>query len=165
MVAIHFLEYAIILMMAEISYWWDLICHTAPYQNYCKVFQNPQGSCLELSQGQYPLRRLLLRSCKDPKLANLWFALPSPSHIWQAVWQHWCLWACQISKLYYNFSYDNYDKKTYWTFKRVSGHEYILGWFSCEFLFVFNYHFKVLLPQQFEWQMWCFRCVCLTVTD
>ena len=47
---------------------------------------------------QYPIRCLILRSRKASKPLDLYFELSDRSEIWQAVQQHCCRDACQLSK-------------------------------------------------------------------
>ena len=65
----------------------DLIIHRAP--------------------SQYPKRRLFVRSRKVSKPRDLYLELFDRSDIWQALRQHCCRCACQISKRYDNLKYQS----------------------------------------------------------
>ena len=54
---------------------------------------------------QYPKRRLIERSREVSKSRDLYLELSDRSEIWQALRQHCCRCACQISKRYYNLKY------------------------------------------------------------
>ena len=56
---------------------------------------------------QYPKRRLFVRSRKVSKLRDLYLELPNHSEIWQALRQHCCRCACQISKWCDNLKYQS----------------------------------------------------------
>ena len=56
---------------------------------------------------QYPKRRLFLRSRKVSKSRDLYLELSDRSEIWQALRQHCCRCACQISKRYDNLKYQS----------------------------------------------------------
>ena len=62
--------------------------------------------CMETwAPSQYPKRRLSVRSRKVSKSRDLYLELPDRSEIWQALRQHCCRCACQISKRYDNLKY------------------------------------------------------------
>ena len=54
---------------------------------------------------QYPKRRLFVRSREVSKPRDLYLELSDRSEIWQALRQHCCRCACQISKRYDNLKY------------------------------------------------------------
>ena len=54
---------------------------------------------------QYPKRRLFVRSREVSKPRDLYLELSDRSEIWQALRQHCCRCACQISKGYDNLKY------------------------------------------------------------
>ena len=56
---------------------------------------------------QYPKRRLSVRSRKVSKPRDLYLELSDRSEIWQALRQHCCRCACQISKRYDNLKYQS----------------------------------------------------------
>ena len=56
---------------------------------------------------QYPKRRLFVRSREVSKPRDLYLELSDRSEIWQALWQHCCRCACQISKRYDNLKYQS----------------------------------------------------------
>ena len=56
---------------------------------------------------QYPKRRLSVRSRKVSKPRDLYLKLSDRSEIWQALRQHCCRCACQISKRYDNLKYQS----------------------------------------------------------
>ena len=56
---------------------------------------------------QYPKRRLSVRSRKVSKQRYLYFELSDRSEIWQALRQHCCRCACQISKRSDNLKYQS----------------------------------------------------------
>ena len=56
---------------------------------------------------QYPKRRLSVRSRKVSKPRDLYLELSDRSEIWQALRQHCCRCACQISKRYDNSKYQS----------------------------------------------------------
>ena len=56
---------------------------------------------------QYPKRRLIVRSREVSKPRNLYLELSDRSEIWQALRQHCCRCACQISKRYDNLKYQS----------------------------------------------------------
>ena len=56
---------------------------------------------------QYAKRRLFVRSCKVSKPRDLYLELSDRSEIWQALRQHCCRCACQISKRYDNLKYQS----------------------------------------------------------
>ena len=56
---------------------------------------------------QYPKRRLFVRSRKVSKPRDLYLELSDRSEIWQALRQHCCRCACQISKRYDNSKYQS----------------------------------------------------------
>ena len=58
---------------------------------------------------QYPIRRLSVRSRKVSKPRDLYLELSDRSEIWQALRQHDCRCACQISKRCNNLKYQSLD--------------------------------------------------------
>ena len=56
---------------------------------------------------QYPKRRLFVRSREVSKPRDLYLKLSDRSEIWQALRQHCCRCACQISKRYDNLKYQS----------------------------------------------------------
>ena len=56
---------------------------------------------------QYPKRRICVRSRKVSKPRDLHLELSDRSEIWQALRQHCCRCACQISKQYDNLKYQS----------------------------------------------------------
>ena len=56
---------------------------------------------------QYPKRRLSVRSRKVSKPRDLYLELSDRSEIWQALRQHCCRCACQISNRYDNLKYQS----------------------------------------------------------
>ena len=56
---------------------------------------------------QYAKRRLFVRSRKVSKPRDLYLELSDRSEIWQALRQHCCRCACQISKRYDNLKYQS----------------------------------------------------------
>ena len=56
---------------------------------------------------QYPKRRLFVRSRKVSKPRDLYLEFSDRSEIWQALRQHGCRCACEISKRYDNLKYQS----------------------------------------------------------
>ena len=61
---------------------------------------------------QYPKRRIFVRSRKVSKSRDLYLELSDRSEIWQALRQHCCRCACQISKRYDNLKYQSHGFET-----------------------------------------------------
>ena len=61
---------------------------------------------------QYPIRRLSVRSRKVSKPRDLYLELSDRSEIWQALRQHGCRCACQISKRCNNLKHQSRDFET-----------------------------------------------------
>ena len=75
---------------------------------------------------QYPIRRLIVRSCEVSNQRDLHLESSDHSEIWQTPRQHDCQWACQISKRCDNSNYQSRgfrdftrscDKLSYWILK------------------------------------------------
>ena len=73
---------------------------------------------------QYPKRRLFVRSREVSKPRDLYLKLSDRSEIWQALRQHCCRCACQISKRYDNLKYQSRGYETSWdlTKRRLFGY-------------------------------------------
>ena len=73
---------------------------------------------------QYPIRRLFVRSRKVSKPRDLYLELSDRSEIWQALRQHCCRCACQISKRYDNLKYQSrgFETSRYLTKRRLFGY-------------------------------------------
>ena len=67
----------------------------------------PPNAASTWAPTQYPKRRLSVRSRKYSKPRDLYLELPDRSEIWQALRQHCCRCACQISKRYDNLKYQS----------------------------------------------------------
>ena len=82
---------------------------------------------------QYPKRCLIVRSREISKPRDLYLKLSDRSNIWQALRQHCCRCACQISKRYDNLKYQSrgfetsrsYDKTSFLILRR--GTERVVG--------------------------------------
>ena len=72
------------------------------------------GICMWLGKAgarapsQYPKRHLIVRSREVSKPRDLYLELSDRSEIWQALRQHCCRCACQISKWYDNLKYQSH---------------------------------------------------------
>ena len=69
-------------------------------------------SAVARAPSQYPKIRLFVRSRKVSKPRDLYLELSDRSEIWQALRQHSCRCACQISKRYDNLRYQSRGFKT-----------------------------------------------------
>ena len=81
-----------------------------PFKNISLAHNCPdsmQSYNLEENRGpfQYPIRRLIVRSCKVSKPWDLYLELYDRSEIWQAPRERCCRRACQISKRCDNLNY------------------------------------------------------------
>ena len=81
-----------------------------------------QMSCRAPSQ--YPKRRLIVRSREVSKSRDLYLELSDRSEIWQALRQHCCRCACQISKRYDNLKYQSrgFETSRDLTIRRLFGY-------------------------------------------
>ena len=80
----------------------------AYYASHVKRINAPITSLItSRALSQYPKRRLFVRSRKVSKPRDLHLELSGRSEIWQALWQHCCRCACQISKRYDNLKYQS----------------------------------------------------------
>ena len=68
--------------------------------------------CVSRAPSQYPIRRLSVRSRKVSKPRDLYLELSDRSEIWQALRQHGCRCACQISKRCNSLKYQSRDFET-----------------------------------------------------
>ena len=73
---------------------------------------------------QYPKRRLIVRSREVSKPRDLYLELFDRSEIWQALRQHCCRCACQISKRYDNLKYQSrgFETSRDLTIRRLFGY-------------------------------------------
>ena len=73
---------------------------------------------------QYPKRRLIVRSREVSKSRILYLELSDRSEIWQALRQHCCRCACQISKRYDNLKYQSpgFETSRDLTIRRLFGY-------------------------------------------
>ena len=68
-------------------------------------FTSTTQTLVPRAPSQYPKRRLFVRSREFLKPRDRYFKLSDRSEIWQALRQHCCRCACQISKRYDNLKY------------------------------------------------------------
>ena len=99
-------EYHRLILVFAINAYFDLsitmlMFHVHSYYVSCSLLLVPWAP------SQYPIRRLFVRSRKVSKPRDLYLELSDCSGIWQALRQHCCRCACQISKRYDNLKYQS----------------------------------------------------------
>ena len=105
---------------------------------------------------QYPIRRLIVRSCKGSKPHDLYLELYDHFEIWQAPWQQCCRCGCQISKRCYNLNYQSlgFETSQDLTIRRLIGYwNGALGWGLLSKIYV-NKDFLTWLL--IGWQLCCY---------
>ena len=104
--------------------WLDLFTHT--HQGWLKSYYTrlpvkwPWRVWVKTTWAlfQYPIRRPIVRSREVSKPRDLWLKLSDRSEIWQALRQHCCRGACQISKRY---DKSNYQSRGFETSRDLTG--------------------------------------------
>ena len=87
-----------------------MVCFTKKsgwYAMMSIIWSTVESIYSESAPSQYPKRRLFVRSRKVSKPRDLYLELPDRSEIWQALRQHCCRCACQISKRCDNLKYQS----------------------------------------------------------
>ena len=91
-----------------------LVCNSQPWEGKFSFCQTPRSWLIwwymwneHRAPSHYPKRRLFVRSREVSKPRDLYLELSDRSEIWQALRQHCCRCACQISKRYDNLKYQS----------------------------------------------------------
>ena len=89
-----------------------------------KIVLEHAGSRSARAPSQYAKRRLFVTSRKVSKPRDLYLELSDRSEIWQALRQHCCRCACQISKWYDNLKYQSrgFETSRDFTKRRLFGY-------------------------------------------
>ena len=119
---------------------------------------------------QYKIRRLIVRSREVSKPRDLYLELSDRSEIWQALWQHCCRCACQISKRYDNLKYQSRGFQT----SRDLTIRRLFGYWNGALILCFARPSSVVIvrragllwsQQDFEWRWYVPLFKCLTVLE
>ena len=121
----------------KLGHWWLITsCRRKPWMWLHDTSAHYDYSTTR-APSKYPKRRLFVRSHKVSKPRDLYLELSDRSEIWQALRQHGCRCACQISKRCDNLKYQSrgFETSRYLTKRRHFGYwdgagPLLLTWFN-----------------------------------